>query len=613
MWPAPECGGQEGRDAEVRPQHRPDELDPANTIIAGDIYTLDKIFEPLYVTSPQGELTPWLATGYTLSTDLKTFTFTCAPGVKFSDGKPLVADDVVFSINRARHRRGRAAQLPRLRDQVDRGVGHPQGRHAPLRALGAVHLGHLGVRQRRSCRRTSAARARRSSSPRRSAPGPFTLQLLHPDAPSLTLEGQPALLAGGQAVPRRGRVHLRRQRQPAGAAAAKAARSTSSTSVPPATSRRSRRTPSLTRESLPGLGGRPARDEREAAAVRRPPRAPGDHLRDQPAGARRGVELRHGQARRLVLPAEPAVLLREHARPRLQPRRRPRPSSPSRRSRRASRPSCSSTAACRSGSPSPQIIQSQLAAINIDVTINPLDHSAFEATFQKFDYDMFIDYAINDISDPDEMASFELDYKDGGSESYWSSFNNPAVTALVNQAEARVQPSQAGGALRQDPGDGRRGRPVRPARLPAVHLRRLEVKVQRLRGQPGRRLPPGGRLASLTRCCATPSGACRRRFSSSLGVVVATFLLHAPRAGRSRAAQSSGEHASPARDQAFSTPSWGLDRSLAEPVRGASLTELAHGNLGTSYILRGLGHLADRRSASASRRRSSGSRRCSRS
>ena len=45
----------------------PTTLDPANTIIAGDIYTLDKIFEPLYITNPAGELVPWLATGYVTS------------------------------------------------------------------------------------------------------------------------------------------------------------------------------------------------------------------------------------------------------------------------------------------------------------------------------------------------------------------------------------------------------------------------------------------------------------------------------------------------------------------------------------------------------------------
>ncbi len=80
----------------------PTTLDPANTIIAGDIYTLDKILEPLYVTNPAGQLVPWLATGYELSADHRTFTFALRPGVKFSNGKPLVADDVVFSINRTR-------------------------------------------------------------------------------------------------------------------------------------------------------------------------------------------------------------------------------------------------------------------------------------------------------------------------------------------------------------------------------------------------------------------------------------------------------------------------------------------------------------------------------
>ena len=81
----------------------PTTLDPANTIIAGDIYTLDKILEPLYITSPAGQLVPWLASSYTVSSDHKTFTFTLRPGAKFSDGKPLVAEDVVFSINRARN------------------------------------------------------------------------------------------------------------------------------------------------------------------------------------------------------------------------------------------------------------------------------------------------------------------------------------------------------------------------------------------------------------------------------------------------------------------------------------------------------------------------------
>jgi hypothetical protein len=82
------------------------------------------------------------------------------------------------------------------------------------------------------------------------------------------------------------------------------------------------------------------------------------------------------------------------------------------------------------------IIQQSLAPLNIKVTIDSPDNAAFHTQFESFNYDMFIDYAINDISDPDEMASFELDFKDGGSSSYWSSYNNPKVIALVHQAEA---------------------------------------------------------------------------------------------------------------------------------------------------------------------------------
>ena len=78
----------------------PTTLDPANTIIAGDIYTLNQIFEPLFITNPDGTLAPWLAQSFTTSKDHLTWTFQLRPGVKFSDGTPLTADDVVFSIKR---------------------------------------------------------------------------------------------------------------------------------------------------------------------------------------------------------------------------------------------------------------------------------------------------------------------------------------------------------------------------------------------------------------------------------------------------------------------------------------------------------------------------------
>ena len=44
-----------------------------------------------------GKATPWLASKYAWSNNNKTLTFTIRPGVKWSDGKPMTAADVVFT------------------------------------------------------------------------------------------------------------------------------------------------------------------------------------------------------------------------------------------------------------------------------------------------------------------------------------------------------------------------------------------------------------------------------------------------------------------------------------------------------------------------------------
>ena len=125
----------------------PTQLDPANSIVAGDVYTLDKIFEPLYITSPSGVLTPWLAEGHTMSSDGKTWTFVLRPGVKFSDGKPVTPADVVFSIHRAAT--DSAGPLSFL-DFAIKSITAERLEHCHLRALTAVGtllVGHLGLRQ----------------------------------------------------------------------------------------------------------------------------------------------------------------------------------------------------------------------------------------------------------------------------------------------------------------------------------------------------------------------------------------------------------------------------------------------------------------------------------
>jgi peptide/nickel transport system substrate-binding protein len=67
------------------------------------IWVFQQIFEPLYTVSDNGKsVIPWLATGYTVSKDKKTYTFTLRNGVKFSTGQPMTSKDVKFSIDQAR-------------------------------------------------------------------------------------------------------------------------------------------------------------------------------------------------------------------------------------------------------------------------------------------------------------------------------------------------------------------------------------------------------------------------------------------------------------------------------------------------------------------------------
>ena len=64
------------------------------------IWIFEQIFQQLYTVTPDGKhVVPQLATGYKVSSDKKTYTFTLRPGVKFSNGQPMTSKDVKFSID----------------------------------------------------------------------------------------------------------------------------------------------------------------------------------------------------------------------------------------------------------------------------------------------------------------------------------------------------------------------------------------------------------------------------------------------------------------------------------------------------------------------------------
>src|SRR5215472_1468914 len=62
-------------------------------------WSLGPIYEPLVFVDAlkSGSTTPWLASKYAWSNHNKTITFTIRPNVKWSDGKPLTAADVLYT------------------------------------------------------------------------------------------------------------------------------------------------------------------------------------------------------------------------------------------------------------------------------------------------------------------------------------------------------------------------------------------------------------------------------------------------------------------------------------------------------------------------------------
>jgi peptide/nickel transport system substrate-binding protein len=417
----------------------PTTLDPANTIIAGDIYTLDKIFEPLYVTNPKGQLTPWLATGYKASSNNKTLTFSLRPGVKFSDGSPLTAADVVFSINRAR--KDSAGPLSFL-DYAITSV-EAKGTSTVVVQLStpwAPIISDISVFANSIIPANFGGKTEAEFFKSPVGTGPFTLSSFTPDATSLTLKankhywqaGKPYLdsveflyvdndnqrvlqIEGGQ-------VNIIDTVPPAEVASLKGNASVVLEQFP------AWEVDLLVlNEKLPQFADRHVR-RAITYAINRPALVHAANFgTGEPGGSFFPPSLEYYSAETPVLEYSLSKAKAELA--------------------QSKYPKGFATKILvDSGNQKfvtfAQIIKSQLQPLGIDVTITGLDHSAFESTFQKFDYEMFIDYAINDISDPDEMASFELNFKDGGSSSYWSSYNNPAVTALVNSAEAEFNPTK---------------------------------------------------------------------------------------------------------------------------------------------------------------------------
>ena len=75
-------------------------LDPHKAVAAGTKEVMFNVFEGLVKPTPDGDLIPAVASGYTVSPDQTVYTFTLREGVLFHNGDPVEMEDVVYSIER---------------------------------------------------------------------------------------------------------------------------------------------------------------------------------------------------------------------------------------------------------------------------------------------------------------------------------------------------------------------------------------------------------------------------------------------------------------------------------------------------------------------------------
>ncbi len=406
----------------------PTQLDPANSIVAGDVYTLDKIFEPLYITSPSGVLTPWLATGHTMSTDGKTWTFALRPGVKFSDGKPLTSEDVVFSIHRAAtDAAGPLSFLDFAIKSITAGSGTVT---FELSQPWAPFLSDISVFANSILPKDLGGQSESAFFANPIGTGPFVLKSFQ--------KGAGVSLGRNDHYWQAGKPYLdgvnfsyipddnQRVEQLRGG-------EVDVIPVPPAETASLKADTSLSlkefgswavdllffNEKLPQYKDRHVR-RAIAHAINIPQLAKITTFGTaEPGHSFFPPSLQYCASVPTLgySVAAAKAELKQSAHPH----------------------GFSTSILVPSGNTqyidAATVIQSDLEPLNIKVTIQELDNAAYTAAFEAFNYETMINFATNDISDPDEMASFQVDYEDSGSHSFWTDYNDPKAIALVRAAE----------------------------------------------------------------------------------------------------------------------------------------------------------------------------------
>jgi peptide/nickel transport system substrate-binding protein len=118
-------------------------LDPARSAAAGNIETFGQLYARLVRRNADGSLEPGLAESWNVSDDGKTVTLTLRDA-KFSDGSPITADDVVFSLLRVRDLPDSAYSAP-LQQMADAKAIDAKTVEITLKTVFAPFIGNLEV------------------------------------------------------------------------------------------------------------------------------------------------------------------------------------------------------------------------------------------------------------------------------------------------------------------------------------------------------------------------------------------------------------------------------------------------------------------------------------
>ncbi len=114
-------------DLTIALQLEPPHLDPTSAAAGAiDSVLYANVFEGLTRFAPDGSVVPALAESWDISEDGLTYTFHLHPGVTFHDGTAMDAEDVKFSLDRARAEDSVNAQKPLFADIAEVTVTDPE-------------------------------------------------------------------------------------------------------------------------------------------------------------------------------------------------------------------------------------------------------------------------------------------------------------------------------------------------------------------------------------------------------------------------------------------------------------------------------------------------------